>query len=80
MVRTVRLRGGENEFEALRDYQRDDEYRTIDWKATARRQKLIVREYQQERNQTVVCLLDCGRLMTAESGDCRSSTTRSTPC
>jgi len=67
MVRTVRLRGGENEFEALRDYQRDDEYRAIDWKATARRQKLIAREYQQERNQSVMCMLDCGRLMTAET-------------
>jgi uncharacterized protein (DUF58 family) len=66
MVRAVRLRGGENEFERLRDYGRDDEYRNIDWKATARRGRLIVREYQQERNQTVVCLLDCGRLMTAE--------------
>jgi uncharacterized protein (DUF58 family) len=66
MVRAVRLRGGENEFERLRDYGRDDEYRRIDWKATARRGRLIVREYQQERNQTVVCLLDCGRLMTAE--------------
>jgi uncharacterized protein (DUF58 family) len=67
LVRTVRLRGGENEFEALRDYQRDDEYRAIDWKATARRQKLIAREYQQERNQSVLCMLDCGRLMTAET-------------
>jgi uncharacterized protein (DUF58 family) len=67
LVRAVRLRGGENEFERLREYQRDDEYRNIDWKATARRGRLIVREYQQERNQTVVCLLDCGRLMTAES-------------
>jgi uncharacterized protein (DUF58 family) len=67
MVRTVRLRGGENEFEALRDYQRDDDYRAIDWKATARRQKLIAREYQQERNQSVLCMLDCGRLMTAET-------------
>ncbi len=67
LVRAVRLRGGENEFERLRDYGRDDEYRNIDWKATARRSRLIVREYQQERNQTVVCLLDCGRLMTAES-------------
>jgi uncharacterized protein (DUF58 family) len=67
MVRAVRLRGGENEFERLREYQRDDEYKNIDWKATARRGRLIVREYQQERNQTVVCLLDCGRLMTAES-------------
>lgn len=67
MVRTVRMRGGENEFEALRDYRHDDEYRTIDWKATARRQKLTVRGYQQERNQSVLCMLDCGRLMTAES-------------
>jgi len=69
MVRTVRLRGGENEFEALRDYQRDDEYRAIDWKATARRQKLTAREYQQERNQSVLCMLDCGRLMTAQTHD-----------
>src|SRR5262245_22445388 len=67
LVRAVRLRGGENEFERLREYGRDDEYRNIDWKATARRGRLIVREYQQERNQTIVCLLDCGRLMTAES-------------
>jgi uncharacterized protein (DUF58 family) len=67
MVRTVRLRGGENEFETLRDYQRDDDYRAIDWKATARRQKLITREFQQERNQSVLCMLDCGRLMTAET-------------
>ena len=64
LVLTVRLRGGENEFEALRDYQRDDDYRAIDWKATARRQKLITCEYQQERNQSVLCMLDCGRLMT----------------
>jgi len=67
LVRAVRLRGGENEFERLREYGRDDEFRHVDWKATARRGRLIVREYQQERNQTVVCLLDCGRLMTAES-------------
>jgi uncharacterized protein (DUF58 family) len=68
LVRAVPLRGGENEFERLREYLRDDEFGDIDWKATARRGRLIVREYQQERNQTVVCLLDCGRLMTAESG------------
>ncbi len=65
--RTVRMRGGESEFERLREYQRDDEFRNIDWKATARRQKLITREHQLERNQNVVFALDCGRLMTAES-------------
>jgi uncharacterized protein (DUF58 family) len=68
LVRAIRLRGGENEFERLREYGPDDEFRHIDWKATARHGSLIVREYQQERNQTVVCALDCGRLMTAESG------------
>jgi uncharacterized protein (DUF58 family) len=66
-LRAVRLRGGENEFERLREYVKDDEFRTIDWKATARRQRLIAREYQQERNQSIICLVDCGRLMTTES-------------
>jgi uncharacterized protein (DUF58 family) len=62
-----RARGGESEFERLREHQRDDEFRRIDWRATARRQKLIAREYQLERNQNIVYLLDCGRLMTAET-------------
>lgn len=68
LARAARLRGGENEFERLRDQRRDDAFRTIDWKATARRQKLTVREYQQERDQSVVCLLDTGRLMTGMAG------------
>jgi uncharacterized protein (DUF58 family) len=67
LVRASRMRGGESEFERLREYNKDDEFRSIDWKATARRQKLIAREYQLERNQSIVFLLDCGRLMTAET-------------
>jgi uncharacterized protein (DUF58 family) len=67
LTRAARLRGGESEFERLRDYMKDDEFRNIDWKATARRHKLIAREYQIERNQNIVFLLDCGRLMTAET-------------
>jgi uncharacterized protein (DUF58 family) len=67
MARVARLRGGETEFERLRDHLRDDPFRYIDWKATARRQKLTVREHQKERDQIVVCLLDSGRLMTAET-------------
>ena len=66
-ARATRRRGGASEFEALREYQRDDEYRKIDWKATARRHKLIARTYQLERDQSVVFMLDAGRLMTAES-------------
>jgi uncharacterized protein (DUF58 family) len=68
MARAARLRGGETEFERLRDHLRDDPFRFIDWKATARRQKLTVRDHQKERDQLVVSVLDCGRLMTAETG------------
>lgn len=67
-ARAVRRRGGESEFERLRDYNRDDDYRAIDWKATARKHRLIARELQQERNQQVVCVLECGRMMSAMSG------------
>ncbi len=65
-IRSSRRRGGESEFERLREYRREDEYRSVDWKATARRKKLIAREYQLESDQSVVFLLDTGRLMTAE--------------
>jgi uncharacterized protein (DUF58 family) len=65
-LRAIRLKGGESEFERLRDYSRDDEFRALDWKATARRQKLTAREYQLESNQNLLFVLDAGRLMTAE--------------
>lgn len=64
LVRATRLRGGESEFARLRDHVPDDEYRRVDWKATARRQKLTVREYQLESNQNIVFMLDSGRVMT----------------
>jgi uncharacterized protein (DUF58 family) len=63
--RLARLRGGDTEFERLRDYLPDDELRRVDWKATARRRKPTVREYQLEKNQNVVFMLDCGRTMCA---------------
>jgi uncharacterized protein (DUF58 family) len=66
-LRSSRRRGGESEFERLREYRRGDEFRSIDWKATARRQKLISREYQLESNQNLMFLLDAGRLMTART-------------
>ncbi|MGQ9657291.1 MAG: DUF58 domain-containing protein [Fimbriimonadales bacterium] len=64
--RQLRLRGQGAEFESLREYTPDDEFRRIDWKATARRGKPIVRDYQSERSQNVVLLLDAGRTMLAE--------------
>lgn len=65
-IRAARLVGSGSEFESLREYQRDDEYRSIDWKATARRGKLISRHYEVERSQNVVLVLDVGRTMMAE--------------
>ncbi len=51
------------EFESLREYRSGDDFRTIDWKATARRAKPMVRVYQPDRNQWVMILLDAGRHM-----------------
>lgn len=67
-VRRTRKIGSDNEFERLRDYSRDDNHRHIDWRATARKRKLIVRDYQMTQNQNVVFLVDCGRMMTGFSG------------
>jgi len=62
-IRSTRGRGGGTDFDQLRDYQADDEFRRIDWAATARSQRPIVRTYRAERNQVVVQLLDNGRVM-----------------
>jgi uncharacterized protein (DUF58 family) len=62
-LRSARALGRGTEFEALREYTPDDEFRRIDWSATARSGKPIVRTYRSERNQTVLVLLDTGRLM-----------------
>jgi uncharacterized protein (DUF58 family) len=61
-----RPRRGEGlDFHQLREYRQGDTLRQIDWKASARARKLISREYQDERDQQVVFLLDCGRRMKA---------------
>jgi uncharacterized protein (DUF58 family) len=70
-LRRMRLRGVGSEFESLRDYEAGDAFRTIDWKATARRGKLMVTQREVERSQDVMLLLDCGRLMTARVGNQR---------
>jgi uncharacterized protein (DUF58 family) len=62
-ARSVRGRGGGTEFEALRDYVQGDEFRHVDWSATARLGHPVVRTYRAERNQTVLVLLDTGRVM-----------------
>ena len=65
-IRKSRMRGQGTEFESLRDYTEGDDVRRIDWNATARRGKPIVRQYEVERNQAVLLCVDCGRHMLAE--------------
>jgi len=65
-VRLSRLKGRGSEFDRLREYRREDEYRSIDWKATARHNTLISREYVVEKNQNVLFVLDSGRSMCNE--------------
>jgi len=62
-------RGEGREFESMRDYVPGDEQRHISWTATARRSKLTTRQYQIERDQTIIIALDAGRLMTGRIGD-----------
>lgn len=64
-----RRRGAGQNFHQLREYRIGDSLRQIDWKATARTRKLIAREYQEERHQTVLFLLDCSRRMRAQDDD-----------
>lgn len=68
-LRTAQGRGGGTEFDQLREYTTDDEFKKIDWSATARAGKAIVRTYRAERNQTVINLLDNGRVMAARVDD-----------
>jgi len=63
--RKTSWRGEGREFESMRDYVRGDELRHISWTTTARRGKLTTRQYQIERDQTILVALDAGRLMTA---------------
>lgn len=68
-LRSARGRGGGTEFDQLREYGVDDEARRIDWPATARSGKAMVRTYRAERNQTVLLMLDNGRVMAGQVAD-----------
>jgi len=68
-LRQTRILGSGTEFERLREYQFDDEFRMIDWKATARRGKPISRQFETERSQTIMAMLDLGRLMRSPVQD-----------
>jgi uncharacterized protein (DUF58 family) len=65
--RNTRRLGEGRVFETLKEWVPGDDTRTIDWKATARRGKVMARQYEDERRQQVLLVIDAGRLMTAES-------------
>jgi uncharacterized protein (DUF58 family) len=65
-VKTFHLRGQGTDFKQLSDYRIGDSVRHIDWRATLRLAKPIVREFQDERDQCVMLLVDCGRRMRAD--------------
>ncbi len=66
-VRRVRRIGQDNEFERLRDYTKDDNYKHIDWRTTARRRKLTVKDFQSNQSQRIIFMVDCARMMTGTS-------------
>ncbi len=68
-VRRLQRRGGQTEFESLRDYVRGDDPRLVDWKAFARHGRPIVRELRVERGQELIVLVDVGRRMGATGAE-----------
>jgi len=68
-IRVKRRRGQGMDFHQLREYREGDALRQVDWRATSRTRKLISRDYQDERDQQVVFLIDCGRRMRTQDGE-----------
>jgi uncharacterized protein (DUF58 family) len=68
-VRQRQRRGQGLEFHQLREFREGDSLRQIDWKATARQRTPIAREYQDERDQQIIFMLDCGRRMRSQDGE-----------
>ncbi len=62
-IKKIRKIANNNEFEQIKDYIKGDDYRTINWKATARKQQLMVNQYQDEKSQQVYSLIDMSRNM-----------------
>ena len=68
-IRQRQRRGQGQEFHQLREFREGDSLRQIDWKATARQRTPIAREYQDERDQQIIFMLDCGRRMRSQDDE-----------
>jgi len=64
-----RRRGQGMDFHQLREFRESDSIKQIDWKASSRMRKMIAREYQDERDQQIIIMLDCGHRMLAQDGE-----------
>ena len=67
-VKKIRKIGHSMEFEQIKEYVRGDDYRTINWKATARKEGMMVNNYTDERSQQIYCLINKGRVMKMPFG------------
>ncbi|MCI9889643.1 DUF58 domain-containing protein [Micrococcales bacterium 31B] len=66
---TIQVRGNGTEFDALKDYVRGDDIRSVDWRATARRQNLAVKTWRPERDRNIVIVVDTSRVAAVRIGD-----------
>lgn len=62
-IKKIRRIGQNQEFELIKEYVMGDDFRTVNWKATARKSRLMVNQFQDERSQQVYSLIDKGRVM-----------------
>ncbi len=67
-VKRIRKLGHSMEFEQIKEYVRGDDFRTINWKATARKDGLMVNNYTDERSQQIYCMINKGRVMKMPFG------------
>ncbi len=65
-IKKIRRLGNNSEFEQIKSYVQGDEIRTVNWKATSRRNELMVNQYQEEKSQSIYCVLDKSRSMQME--------------
>ncbi len=66
-IKKIRRLGNNSEFEQIKGYVQGDEIKTINWKATSRKNELMVNQYQEEKSQSIYCLIDKSRSMQMES-------------
>ncbi len=68
-IKKIRRLGNNSEFEQIKNYVQGDELKRINWKATSRRNELMVNQYQEEKSQNIFCIIDKSRNMQMEFDD-----------